>query len=101
MISVRLIAAGVISMACLAEAAVPGVPNFTVRPGYKVTVAAKDFGQARFMEFGDDGTLYVSQPQQASVTALQDKDGDGVYETKTKFLTGFKDCHGMVFDNGW
>ena len=88
-------------MACLTQAAEPGVPNFTIRPGYKVTIAAKDFGQARFMEFGDDGTLYVSQPQQASVTALKDKDGDGVYETKTKFLTGFKDCHGMVFDNGW
>jgi glucose/arabinose dehydrogenase len=99
MIRSRLTALFSLAVASVALAAEP--PAFTVRPGYKVTVAASDFGQARFMEFGDDGTLYVSQPQQGSVTALKDKDGDGVYETKAKFLSGYKDCHGMVFDNGW
>ena len=93
--------AAVLSVTGLVRAAPADVSAFDVRPGYNVSVAAQDFGQARFMEFGDDGTLYVSQPQQGSVTALKDKDGDGVYETKTKFLTGYKDCHGMAFEDGW
>ena len=93
--------AAVLAATGFAQAAPPAPPAFAVRPGYKVAVAATGFGQARFMELGPDGTLYVSQPQQGSVTALQDKDGDGVYETHTKFLTGYPDCHGMVFDDGW
>ena len=79
----------------------PGVPSFTVRDGYQVKLAAENFGAARHLELGDDGTLYVTQPQQAQVAALKDKDGDGVYETHTTFLTGMKDCEGVAFDGGW
>lgn len=89
------------SFAAGAKGVGPGVPPFTVRDGYQVTVAAENFGQARHVELGDDGTLYVTQPQTQDVAALKDKDGDGVYETHTVFLSGIKDGEGLCFDGGW
>ncbi|HEX8324917.1 MAG TPA: PQQ-dependent sugar dehydrogenase [Tepidisphaeraceae bacterium] len=77
------------------------MPAFDVRPGYKVTLAAENFGPARFMAFDDKGTLFVSAPRAGTVTALRDTDGDGVYETKTKFISNYPDCHSMAFDDGW
>ena len=78
----------------------PGVPNFWVRPGYEVTVAAELPG-ARFLEVGDDGTLYVSKPNPGEITAFKDKNKDGVYETKTVFVTDQPTLHGLCFEGGW
>jgi len=79
----------------------PGVPPFSVRPGYRVTLAAENLGESRFMEFDDKGTLYLSQPAAGVIMALRDKDGDGVYETRTSFVTGKPKVHGLCFKNGW
>src|SRR3954463_13971755 len=57
-----------------------GVPPFTVRPGYRVTLVAKDLGEARFITFDDAGTLYVSQPKAGAILALRDTDSNGSYE---------------------
>src|SRR5207247_2465382 len=69
--------------------------------GYRVTLAAENLQEARFMQFDNEGTLYVSQPNAGSIVALRDKDGDGVYETSTRFVTGKKRAHGMQWRNGW
>ena len=85
----------------------PGVPNFWVRPGYKVTVAAESIGgeprrdEVRFMEFDAQGRLYVSQPGQSRILQLRDNDGDGVFETKAEFITGKNAIHGMHYVDGW
>ncbi|MFT3784655.1 MAG: PQQ-dependent sugar dehydrogenase [Tepidisphaeraceae bacterium] len=79
----------------------PNVPEFDVRPGFKVTLAASDIGETRFIEFGDNGVLYLSQPGNGSIRTLIDKDGDGVYETKTNFLTDKPTIHGMCWHDGW
>jgi glucose/arabinose dehydrogenase len=64
-----------------------GVPDgVLVRAGYRVDVAADGFEQARFMQFGPDGTLYLSQPGQARILSLKDADGDGTYETRATFV---------------
>ena len=78
-----------------------GVPGFKVRDGYKVTLAAEDFGEARFLQFGDDGTLYVSQPRAGKIVAMKDTNGDGVYDQKTDFVTGQPAVHGMDFKDGF
>jgi glucose/arabinose dehydrogenase len=78
-----------------------GVPAFEVRQGYRVTLAAQNFGAARHMELDDKGTLFVSQPAAGKVVALSDKDGDGVYETKADFITDYKQAHSMAFKDGW
>jgi glucose/arabinose dehydrogenase len=79
----------------------PGVPAFDVRPGYRVTLAADVDGEARFLEFDDAGTLYVSQPQAGRILALKDRDGDGVYETSAPFVTGRRTVHGLDWHDGW
>lgn len=78
----------------------PGVPAFTVRPGYRVTLAANQLGEARFIEFDNKGNLYLSQPGRGTILTLKDK-GDGTYQTLGKFITGKPTVHGMQWHDGW
>lgn len=77
----------------------PGVPAFQVRPGYTVTLAAQNIGEARFLEFGADGTLYVSQPSAGSIATLRPQ-GTG-YQKVADFITNKKSVHGLHFYEGW
>lgn len=77
------------------------VPAFTVRPGYRVTLVAKDLGEARFLAFDTAGTLYVSQPNAGSILALKDIDGDGTYEYAAPFVEDKPKVQAMQFVDGW
>jgi len=83
----------------------PGIEYFTVRKGYKVSVAVADLPNARFMEFDDQGTLYVSRPERGDIIAFRDTDNDGVYETRADFITGKTYVHGLSWAgsgaDGW
>src|SRR5215212_6569536 len=78
-----------------------GVPAFTVRPGYRVTLAAKDLDEARFLAFDDKGTLYVSQPKAGAILALRDTDADGSFEYVAPYLDGKPKVQAMQFKDGW
>lgn len=65
----------------------PGVPAFVVRPGYRVTLIADHLEEARFLEFGEKGTLFVSEPDHGRIRCLRDPDADGVYKTQTVFVS--------------
>ncbi len=78
----------------------PTPPAFKVRPGYTLTVAADDFSAARFMEFDDKGTLFVSNPG-GEITSLRDTNNDGFYETRGTFSRNMKSVHGLCWANGW
>jgi glucose/arabinose dehydrogenase len=77
-----------------------GVPNFTVRTGYKVTVALPSLVNARFMEFDSNGTLYVSQPDSGKITSFRAKP-DGTLDKIADVVTGKRTVHGMCFYDGW
>jgi glucose/arabinose dehydrogenase len=80
----------------------PGVPPFTVRPGYKVTVASDKLPQARFIEFGpDNNTLFVSEPDRGRIQCLRDPDEAGKYKTVTTFIGDMPTVHGMQWVDGW
>ncbi len=91
----------IVIFAAGAYAAAQEVPNFKVRPGYRVTTATPRLDEARFLEMGDDGTLYVSQPRRGRIVSLKDADGDGVYEKQAVFVEGHPSAHGMDFADGW
>src|SRR5262245_9509824 len=78
----------------------PETEYFQVRAGYQVTIVAT-LPDARLLEFGDDGTLYCSRLNRGDIIAFQDKDGDGIYETRADFVTGYPWIHGMSFHDGW
>lgn len=79
-----------------------GVPAFTVRPGYRVDLAAGDLGEARFIEFSSDGKrLYLSQPKSATILTLEDPEGDGTFEPINTFIDGKPSVHCMDFADGW
>jgi len=77
----------------------PGVPNFWVRPGYRVELAAEHIGETRFMVIDPYGTLYVSQPTAGTISMLR-KDGE-TYREVGKFVTGMPSVHGMQVKDGW
>jgi glucose/arabinose dehydrogenase len=78
-----------------------GVPDFEVRPGYRVTLAADDLGEARFIQLGNDGVVFLSQPDRGTVLALRDTDRDGTFDQRVEFVTGRKGVHSMDFVDGW
>ncbi len=65
-------------------------------PGFQVNVFARDLGNPRMLVVADDGTVFVSRFAQGEVTALRDKDGDGVAEESKVVLSDIKDVHGLV-----
>jgi len=78
-----------------------GVPNFTVRAGYRVDLVAENLGEARFIEFSDKGVLFVSQPRTGVILALTDADNDGKYDKPAKFVTAKPSVHCMDWHEGW
>ncbi len=77
----------------------PGVPPFAVRPGYCVDLVAENIGEVRFIEFGEPGILYDSQPRAGAIVTLRlDK---GVWSKVADFTTGKPTAHGMQFHDGW
>ena len=78
-----------------------GVPAFTVRPGYSVSLAATDLKESRFMAFDEAGTLYVSQPKAGTILALKDTDSNGSYEFVAPFVTDKPTVQAMQFKDGW
>lgn len=75
-----------------------------VRPGFQLSVAVDGVKTPRFLAFGPDGTLYVSVPKEGRIVACRDKDGDGVYETQTAFVSGKEPntvLQGVQWHDGW
>ncbi|MCW5754665.1 MAG: PQQ-dependent sugar dehydrogenase [Phycisphaeraceae bacterium] len=94
-----LIAAVAATAGCGAKQ--PASPELVVREGYRVTVAVEDLPGARFLEMDASGTLYVSRPQRGDIVSLRDEDGDGVFELRRTFVSGYASAHGMHLHDGW
>ncbi len=73
--------------------------GFWVRPGYRLTLVAEGISNARFLEFDDKGTLFVSRPNRGDILAFK-KQGDKYVQLGT-FIDGRRSVHGMCWSNGW
>ncbi len=85
----------------VAGKAVGDIPAFTVRPGYKVTLAAENLGEARFMANAPSGGVLLSQPNSGIILLLRDLDNDGTFETRVPFVENEKAVHSMFVKDGW
>ncbi len=80
-----------------------GVPDFWVRPGYKVALVADDLKNARFMVVDGKGNLYLSRPDYKPTRGdilLYKKKGDG-YTLAGTVVKGYPSVHGMDLHDGW
>jgi len=77
----------------------PGVPAFWVRPGYRVDLVAENLADARFLEFDDRGTLYLSRPGSGDILALRQRGGR--WAVANTFVSGRPTVHGLCFRDGW
>lgn len=82
-----------------ATPAAGGEQILKVRPGYHVELLAQNIGEVRFIEFGDNGTLYVSQPRAGTIAALREVNGR--WTKVADFTTGKPTVHGLCFHDGW
>lgn len=78
----------------------PDVPDFWVRPGYRVTLVATGFGNARFLAFDANGTLYVSEPNEGEITMLRPT-ADRKFVKSGTFVQGYPSVHGLQVKDGW
>ncbi len=78
----------------------PGVPQFTVGKGYRVTIAIDAPPESRFMEFDNYGHLYVSAPKHGTITVYELQPN----RTYKEIAVAVKDkptIHCMDFFDGW
>jgi glucose/arabinose dehydrogenase len=78
----------------------PGVPDFKIAPGFQVTVAIADLRLARFLQFDNFGTLYVSAPNPGTITSYK-LQPDGAYRKIAVVVEGKPTQHGLEFVDGW
>lgn len=79
----------------------PELARFTVREGFEVSVAVDRLDNARFMEFGPHGELYVSRPRVGDIVECTDADGDGVLESMRPLVDGHDSVQGMQQAGDW
>jgi glucose/arabinose dehydrogenase len=78
----------------------PGVPDFKIAPGFKVTLAVDRPSEARFMQFDSFGNLYISGPRRGTITSYK-LQPDGTYQRIAVVVKGLSTVQGMEFADGW
>lgn len=74
--------------------------QLVVPEGYEVSVYAQGLDNPRFMAFGPDGALYVTEPASNSVLGLRDADGDGAVDESFPVVGSLPSVHGIVVHEG-
>jgi len=64
--------------------------------GFQVSVFAQGLGKPRMMVVAEDGTVYVTRPQQGDVVALKDRDGDGRADEVRTVASNLELVHGIA-----
>ena len=77
----------------------PEIP-FTLARGFEIHVFAKGLRNPRTLIMSPEGTLLVSDPTNNIVTALPDKDNNGVADENRTIISGENRVHGLSFYNG-
>jgi glucose/arabinose dehydrogenase len=71
-----------------------------VPPGFQVNVFARNLGNPRMLAVGDDGTVYVTCPDQGKVIALRDKQAKGAADERKTIVQNLKEVHGITIHEG-
>lgn len=78
-----------------------GLGFLSVPEGFKISIAAEDLDNPRVILFDTKGRMLVSETKVGRVSVLEDKDKDGVFESKFSLIENLKSPHGLdLFDAG-
>ena len=83
---------------------VPDVATLMAPEGFKVTLFAKDMGQARWLALTPDGDVLLAQSREEKISLLRDTDGDGSIDSTTIFADKSNEVNvpfGMAFVDGY
>jgi glucose/arabinose dehydrogenase len=76
------------------------IATLRIPPGFAVNVFAMGIKGACMLATGDDGTIYVSQPEAGRVLALKDTDGRGRADRQKLAASGVPGVHGLAVQHG-
>ncbi len=68
-----------------------------VPPGFKVTLYASGFGNARYLLAEPNGDLLLSQPGAGAIAVLRGVDANGAVVTQSTYAAGLTSPYGMAF----
>jgi len=74
-----------------------GVASTVLPQGFQTTMFARDLKGPRFMAVGPDGTVYVAEQGGGRISALRDKDGDGMAEERVTVADGMEGPSSVIF----
>ena len=83
---------------------IPDSPTLQVPAGFQVNVFAEGLDRPRWLALTPNGDVLVTETRQNRIRLLQDKDGDGVAESRTTFAdaqNGLEIPFGMAFADGY
>ena len=66
----------------------PSNVELKVPPGFVVSLYAENLPSVRWMQFAQNGDLFVSQYERSTIMVLRDTDGDGKPNTRTVYANG-------------
>lgn len=72
------------------------VKRLKLPDGFRVQKFAEGLGTPRMLRIGDDGTVYVTRPDQGDVLTLRDEDGDGRAEKRGTLVEDLDDVHDLA-----
>lgn len=78
----------------------PRMRALKLPPGFQINVFAKGLGNARMLAVNGEGAVLVTRPADGKVTALQDKNGDGVAEIQKDIVQDLQEVHGIALRSG-
>lgn len=64
--------------------------------GFKATVFADNLGNPRMLQTRDEGTVYVTRPDEKDVLLLRDTNSDGRADEKKTIVSGLNVVHGIT-----
>jgi glucose/arabinose dehydrogenase len=73
--------------------------RFEIPDGFKINVFASGLGNPRMMTVAEDGSVYVTRPEQSDVISLKDTNGDGVADEKKVIIDQLQNVHGIAIHN--
>ena len=74
-----------------------GLGFLNVPEGFRISVAAKGLDNPRVIVFDSKNRMLVSETKAGRVRIMDDKNGDGEFETKNILIENLRSPHGLVF----